>query len=312
MYLTMEIQKKILVLCGGKFAFPTLQLLAFEKFMCGIGIGNASETIIDALERESEDNHIGFKSFPDKNSVAEMRLWIDQIQPDYIFCISFPFLLPESVLSYGAERFINFHPGPLPQYRGAMPIFEVLKNQETETAICTHFMNSEFDRGNIIFNDPVPIETGDTYGKLTVKLSSRMAQVALNMANMLQFASSIPNQPQDESLSYYYEKPALSDTYINWNRMSAEEIMALINACNPWNAGADATLQGEQVKIIIASLLDEPHDDMPGTIVSVNDRIQIACADNQQIAVDVLSTDSGIMTALQYKILYPEKTGIFN
>jgi len=312
MHLTMETQKKILVLCGGKFAFPALQLLAFENFMCGIGIGGASETIVDALERESEDNNLGFKSFPDKNSISELRQWIDGLKPDYIFCISFPYLIPETVLSYGEQKFINFHPGPLPQYRGAMPIFEVLKNQETETAICTHFMNSEFDKGNIIFNDPVPVEAEDTYGKLTVKLSNRMAHVALNMANMLQFASSIPNQPQDERLSCYFEKPRLSDTYINWNRMNAEEIIALINACNPWNAGADATLQGEQVKIIAAELLDEPHDQMAGTIVSAIDSVQIACVDNQQIAVSILSTDYGIMTASQYITLHPEKAGIFN
>jgi len=296
----METQKKIMVLCGGKFAFPTLQLLAYEKFICAIGIGKADEIIVDALERESQDNHFGFKSFPSSKSIAEMRAWIESIQPDYIFCISFPFLLPESVLSYGENKFINFHPGPLPQYRGVMPIFEVLKNQETETAICAHFMNSKFDEGNIIFNDPVVIDEGDTYGKLAVKLSQRMAQVALNMANMLQFANSIPNAPQDETLARYFEKPELSDTYINWKRMSAEEIIALINACNPWNTGADVAVHGEQLKIIIAFILDEPHNNQPGTIVSFTDTVNIACIDNQQIAVGVLSTDYGIMTAQQF------------
>ena len=93
----METQKKIMVLCGGKFAFPALQLLAYEKFICAIGIGKSATSIIEALERESEDNNFGFKSFPDKKSITEMRAWIDNIQPDYIFCISFPFLLPESV-----------------------------------------------------------------------------------------------------------------------------------------------------------------------------------------------------------------------
>ena len=241
-----------------------------------------------------------------------MRNWIEDLQPDYIFCISFPFLLPETVLSYGSDKFINFHPGPLPQYRGVMPIFEVLKNQEKETAICAHFMNTKFDEGNIIFNDPIPIQEGDTYGKLTVKLSQRMAHVTLNMANMLQFAKSIPNQPQDESLSYYFEKPELSDTYINWKRMDKAEIIALINACNPWNIGADATLLGEQVKIIVASSLQEPHESQPGTIVSLTNTINVACKDNEQIAIEILSTDQGIMTASQFIMLYPIMTNTSN
>lgn len=308
----METQKKILVLCGGKFAFKALQLLAYEKFICAIGIGKGTTNIIDALESESEDNNFGFKSFPDKKSISEMRIWIDEIKPDYIFCISFPFLLPESVLSYGHDKFINFHPGPLPQYRGAMPIFEVLKNQEPETAICAHFMNKNFDEGNIIFNDPIIISENETYGKLAVKLSDRMAQVTLNMANMLQFGSNIPNQTQDETLAYYYEKPELSDTYINWKRMDSNEIIALINACNPWNNGADATLKGEQVKIIIASLLDKPHNSQPGTIISITNTINVACNDNKQIAIDVLSTEQGIMTVKQFAILNPIITPSYN
>ena len=308
----MDIQKKIMVLCGGKFAFKALQLLAYEKFICAIGIGKSTNTIIDALERESEDNNFGFKSFPDKKSLNEMRNWIDKIQPDYIFCISFPFLLTESILSYGENKFINFHPGPLPQYRGPMPIFEVLKNQETETAICAHFMNDKFDEGNIIFNDQIAIKEGETYGKLTVKLSDRMAQITLNMANMLQFAKNIPNQPQDETISYYHEKPELSDTYINWKRMSANEIIALINACNPWNTGADATLQGEQIKIITASILHEEHGNEPGTIVSLTDTVNVACEDNKQIAIEIICADQGIMTALQFASLHDVKKNVFN
>lgn len=308
----METQKKIMVLCGGKFAFKALQLLAYEKFVCAIGIGKSNDTIIDALERESEDNNFGFKSFPDKKSVSEMRFWIDEIKPDYIFCISFPFLIPKTVLSYGYDKFINFHPGPLPQYRGVMPIFEVLKNQETETAICAHFMNEKFDEGNIIFNDPIAILENETYGKLAVKLSNRIAQVTLNMANMLQFGSNIPNQPQDNTLSYYYEKPELSDTYINWKRMSAKEISALINACNPWNNGADATLNGEQIKIIIASILDKPHNNQPGTIISITDTINVACEDNKQIAIEILSTEQGIMTVKQFVLLNPVMENIYN
>lgn len=237
----MENNIKIVLLCGGRFAFKALQLMAFEKFLYAVAIGKSSDSIVDALENECNENEIAFKSFPNKKSMAEMKDWINHIKPDYIFSISFPFLIPEEVLSFGSDKFINFHPGPLPQYRGVMPIFEVLKNQEKQTAICAHFMNSNFDEGNIIFNDPININETETYGSLTVKLSNRIAQVALNMANMLQYANSIPSVVQDEDLAYYYEKPTLSDTYINWKRMDANEIVALIHACNPWNGGADTT-----------------------------------------------------------------------
>ncbi|WP_300564466.1 formyltransferase family protein [Flavobacterium sp.] len=298
----MEEQKKILVLCGGKFAFKALQLLAYEKFLCGIGIGKGNERIVDAFEQESQDNGMAFKSFPNKKSMESMKEWINEIQPDYIFSISFPFLIPEDVLAYGSEKFINFHPAQLPEYRGPMPIFEVLRNQEKETAVSVHFMDSKFDEGNIIFKDIVPIDIDDTYGKLTVKLSERMAHVVLNTANMVQYANKIPNTPQEKENAYYFEKPDFSDTYINWKKMSAQEITALINACNPWNIGADATFQGEQIKIIAASVRDEPHNGLAaGMIVSIaqDQCLNVACSDDKQITIEIISTEEGIMTSKQ-------------
>jgi methionyl-tRNA formyltransferase len=311
----METKKKIIVLCGGKFAFKTLQLLAYEKFLCGIGIGKGSTMVIDALERESEENEIAFKSFPDKHSITEMKSWIEEIEPDFIFSISFPFLISEEILSYGNNKFINFHPGPLPQFRGPMPIFEVLKYQKEKTSISVHYMNSEFDKGNIIFIDPVVIDQNETYGQLTVKLSDRLAQVALNMADMVQFASIIPNSPQDSSQAYYFEKPELSDTYINWKKMSANEIISLVNACNPWNNGADMSYKGEQGKIVVASLVNESHDNTPpGTILSIteNGNINVACIDNNQISIEIISTDSGIMTSKQFTTLQTVIGNTFN
>lgn len=299
----MENNKKIVLLCGGKFAFKALQILAYEKFLYGVAIGKGSEIICDALESECKENKIAFKSFPNKKSISDMKSWLNDIQPDYIFSISFPFLIPEEVLLYGKDQFINFHPGPLPKYRGVMPIFEVLKNQETETAICVHFMNANFDEGNIIFNDPIVIEKGDTYGKLTVKLSDRIAQVTLNVANMLQFASKIPSLPQDENEANYYEKPEIYDTFINWKKMDSEEIIALINACNPWNNGADTKFMGEQAKIISAKHFNKPHKNIhPGTILQITEdnTITVACLDNKQIEIEILSTEQGIMTAKQF------------
>jgi len=300
-----EVNKKIVILCGGKFAFKAIQVLANEKFLYGVGIGKGNQLVVNTLERECENNGIHFQSFENKKKIQSMREWLDTIQPDYIFSLSFPYLLSEDILAYGHEKFINFHPGKLPQYRGPMPIFEALRNQEKQTAICVHFMNSKFDEGNIIFNDPITILPQETYGKLAVRMSSRLAQVAINVANMVQFASKIPSIPQEDESSCYYEKPELMDTYIQWRNMDATQIIALINACNPWNGGADTRLQGEQMKIISANILEETHNNLPpGSILSIQKEgsIQVACIENQQIEIKLLSSDEGIMSAEDFKV----------
>lgn len=300
---SMNSQKKILVLCGGKFAFKALQLLAAEKFLCGIGIGKGSSIISEALEGESEKNNLAFKSFPDKKSLSEMKSWIENLNPDFIFSISFPFLISEDILSYGKEKFINFHPGPLPQYRGPMPIFEVLKNQEKTTAISVHFIDSKFDEGPVIFKDTLKIEKNDTYGKLAVKLSNHVAQVALNMANMIQYAEKIPSSAQESKDAYFYEKPQFSDTSIRWKTMTSDEIIALINSCNPWIIGADTSFEGEHIKIIAASLCNQSHQNInPGTIISITEdgTFNVACSDDKQVSIEILKTDIGIITAKQF------------
>ncbi|WP_298115868.1 formyltransferase family protein [Flavobacterium sp.] len=298
----MEKTIKIVVLCGGKFAFKALQSLAIEKFLCGIGIGNGEKSIVNALENQCDENGIAFQSFQNKSSLNKMRSWLEVVNPDYIFSISFPFLITEEILSFGPTKFINFHPGPLPQYRGAMPIFEVLRNQEKETAVSVHYMNSKFDEGELLFKDAVSIEANDTFGKLAMRLSNHTAQVALNLANMLQFATKIPSNKQDENEACYYEKPELVDTMINWKRMSADEIIALINACNPWHVGADTFFDGEQIKIVNASKLEETHnDERIGFVLSTDENaIIVACSDNEQIKIDLLSSDYGIMNASQF------------
>jgi methionyl-tRNA formyltransferase len=42
------------------------------------------------------------------------------------------------------------------------------------------------------------------------------------------------------------------------------------------------------------------HHCQPGTLVSITETLNIACGDNKQIAVKILSCDEGIMTADQF------------
>ncbi len=298
----MEDKKKILVLCGGKFALGALQKLAFEQYLCGIAIGKGQDSVVEALETASVNSRLPFKHFATKESIKELNDWIRSIQPDYIFSISFPFLLSQEVLSYGEKKFINLHLGPLPGYRGPMPIFEVLRYQEKETAIAVHYMNEDFDEGALIFNDPVQISPTDTFGTLATKLSSKAAATALNLANMLQYASQIPAYEQNEKQARYFEFPEKRDTFVNWKNMSASRITALINACNPWNNGADANLGGQLVKLVSASSKEATHKEIPGTIMGITTagNLEVACLNESILSIEIISSDFGILPAEKY------------
>lgn len=294
---------KIALLCGGKFAFPSIQALVREKFLFSLGLGSSDKEMAALLAGESEKNEIDFMAFPDKGSMEQMPDWIKKNNPDAVFCICFPHKISKECLDLLPNRWINFHTGPLPEYRGPVPIFEVLKSMEEESAIGVHIMNEDYDKGPLIFNEYVKISDQETFGSLSVSLSKHTGMAALNMAQMLAFGSEVPTQNQDElSGARYYPKPEFKDTLIQWKNMHAAQIVALINAGNPWNSGADVLSAQMQFKIVSARVLDQEHEWEPGLILGLTDDklLQIACIEEQILLVDLLHSDCGYLTAEKF------------
>ena len=46
--------------------------------------------------------------------------------------------------------FVNYHPGPLPEYKGPNEYEDAIKNQETHWGVTVHHMTEEYDVGKII------------------------------------------------------------------------------------------------------------------------------------------------------------------
>jgi len=229
----------------------------------------------------------------------KLQAWIEKIKPDAVFCICFPFLIPQSILELVPGRFINFHTGPLPEYRGPMPIFEVLRSLEKETALSVHLMDKKFDEGALIIREPVQIDKGETFGSLALKLSDRTSIAALNIAQMLEYGTSVPTTEQASMQARYHPKPGATDTLIRWEHMHAEQIVGLINSCNPWNTGAEAQLNNKTLKIISAGFADEEHGKQPGTILRKNEdgSLEIACVEDQKLIAYIIFDERGINRA---------------
>lgn len=55
------------------------------------------------------------------------------------------------------SSFVNFHPSLLPYYRGAIPSYWVIKNNETITGFTAHVVSEQIDAGEIIYQELVEI-----------------------------------------------------------------------------------------------------------------------------------------------------------
>jgi phosphoribosylglycinamide formyltransferase-1 len=92
---------------------------------------------------------------------------LNAIQPDLIVLAGFLLKFPESIVKAYSNKIINIHPALLPKYGGkgmyGMNVHKaVVENKEKETGITIHFVNENYDEGNIIFQKKVTVLITDT------------------------------------------------------------------------------------------------------------------------------------------------------
>ena len=62
----------------------------------------------------------------------------------------YPRKITEPLLSIPKKGFINYHPGPLPKYKGPKESTDAINNKETDWGVTVHKMDENYDTGPII------------------------------------------------------------------------------------------------------------------------------------------------------------------
>lgn len=88
-------------------------------------------------------------------------------QIDFIALAGFLWLIPAYLVKAFPNKMVNIHPALLPKYGGkgmyGHHVHEaVFQNKETESGITLHYVNEQYDEGNIIFQATCPISSTDT------------------------------------------------------------------------------------------------------------------------------------------------------
>ncbi|WP_457128267.1 phosphoribosylglycinamide formyltransferase [Mucilaginibacter sp. HD30] len=89
------------------------------------------------------------------------------LQVDLIVLAGFLWLVPSSLLSAFPNKIINLHPALLPKYGGKGMFGDnvhkaILEAKEEESGITIHFVNAEFDEGEVIHQSRFKIDPSDT------------------------------------------------------------------------------------------------------------------------------------------------------
>lgn len=94
---------------------------------------------------------------------------------DWIVLAGYLRLIPASFIQAFDGRIINLHPALLPKYggkgmHGSHVHKAVIENKETTSGITIHFVNEEFDKGEIIAQFSCPVAPSDSAEDVAAKI----------------------------------------------------------------------------------------------------------------------------------------------
>lgn len=303
-------KKKILFIGMPDMAIICLSKLVSEGFnVIGVVPPNPSEpthNFMVSFAKQSGLNVISYeKSINDPDFINKIKI----LNADLAVVCSYNKKFSVQLIKSVKGGFVNVHPSLLPNYRGANPYSHVILNNETETGITLHFMDENFDTGNIIKQKKIPVAPDDTMGTLFNKSNFVAADLLAEFLAQYENTPFINSMPQPAG--NYKKAPSIDNNngnnYIDWS-WEAKYIESFIRALNPF-VTAMTTFRGIFMKIYSAEVINKRVNSEPGTIVHAKDTLGVATG-NGILAIRALQFGSYmICDAKQFIHMFTPKVG---
>ena len=168
--------KRILIFASGSGSNAENIIKYFENKDAGTVVAvfsnNSSAGVLDKAKKLAVPTVIFSK---DELNTGKVLREVLKFQPDLIVLAGFLLKFPQDLIDAYSNKVINIHPALLPKFGGkgmyGMHIHKaVVENKENETGITIHYVNENYDEGNIIFQQNVPLSEGETPESVAVKI----------------------------------------------------------------------------------------------------------------------------------------------
>lgn len=193
---------------------------------------------------------------------------LKDIAPDIVLVAGFHRLIPADIIVIPKRGMINFHPSLLPKHRGGTPGRWVIRNGESETGLTAHFVNEQFDRGDIVLQEKLAVDPNETWGELEMRTSDVIVRMACHIVEMAKNGP-LNAWPQDEKKASYESSFRGINQKIDWV-LPAREIRQICNAIKPKSSGI-STYKGKVLcpwDIVVMD--DVTSNRTAGTVLSVD------------------------------------------
>ncbi len=129
------------------------------------------------IAREFDVNTLVFNNEFVSESGASVLEHFESAQLDCLVLAGFLRKIPDELIEQYENRIINIHPSLLPKYGGkgmyGLHVHKAVKAaEEAETGITIHLVNSEYDKGRVLFQAKTGIEKNDTPEDIQEKVKS--------------------------------------------------------------------------------------------------------------------------------------------
>lgn len=140
-----------------------------------------------------------------KESVAKIKSY----QPGLLISILGNQIFKDPIINLAPKGCINLHTALLPKYRGLMPTFWVLKNNEEKTGVSVFYVDKGIDSGPIIVQKEVEIE-GRTQEEL-IRYTKKLGMDAIAESVDLIYKNEVSLIDNDASKKTYFSFPTKED-----------------------------------------------------------------------------------------------------
>ena len=193
---------------------------------------------------------------------------IARLEADVLIVVAYGLILPQAVLDIPRLGCINVHGSILPKWRGAAPIQRAIEAGDRETGVTVMQMDVGLDTGPMLTTSQCTIDDKETSASLYSKLAVLGAQALINTLEKMRSGTAV-GIAQDSTQSSYADKIAKQESLIDWSA-SVTEIERRIRAFNPFPA-AYSLVNGQRIKIWLASAVSRDYPGVPGEILSADD-----------------------------------------
>jgi len=251
--------KKLLLFIATEKGFEVLKkVYKYNKEIIGLVTSfqevDVKEKFYNKIESFCNKERIFFKKY-NKEFKQNLEDIIKIYNITEAIAIGWKYFIPLKINKLLETKLIIFHDSLLPKYRGFCPTPTAIICGEKEVGISVLFATNEMDKGQIILQKKIPIDTNLYIKDIIVKQSKLYSDAIIELVEMIK-KGNIKSKAQDESKATYSIWRNPEDCQIDWN-LSSIEIYNLIRAVNFPYMGAFTYYEGEKVYIIKSEIVKD-------------------------------------------------------